>query len=567
MLEIDGREIDRLSIDIRTQTTQSQIVVVALLGGILMLATAVSALGLAYFSHRNSIEGKLLDTMQRAEQASEAKTAFLASMSHEIRTPLTGILGYTELLLQDRLAERHRRFVERIQSAASSLSAIVNDILDFSKIEAGEVAFESEHFSLSALIENVTSITHVIADKKGLLVKVALDPAIPDSLVGDKARLQQVLLNLLGNAVKFTARGHVSVAARYEGSSAAGEMIRIEVSDTGIGFPPEKRDLLFRRFSQLDGSIGREFGGTGLGLAISRQLIEMMGGQIGAESEPGVGSTFWITLCLDRSDANEAQPTESKARGSVVAGRVLLVEDSEQNQELVSTILRAAGHTVDIASDGLAAIDAVQSAPYDLILMDVQMRRLDGISAAKRIRALDHPACQVPIIALTANVLPQQVNSYREAGMNDFIAKPFTSKHLVASVSSWMQCEVAFPAVKDSIVTSENEHDVKSLEEIRELMGEDWVRASLRRLRDQINETFFDPNASPMDHVLLMGRAHLIVTSAAQLGFHALSRGCSELEECCSSGDGIDPSLMSARCFAQGAVKRIDELLAAAVPA
>src|SRR3954447_18751781 len=360
--------------------------------------------------------------LAEAQQASRSKTEFLAAMSHEIRTPLNAILGFTDLLSEgNSLAPEDRRKLEVIQSAGAALLTLVNDILDFSKIEAGQIELDARSFMLSALVEDALDITRGVADAKRLDVRAEIDPCAPHRVVGDPDRLRQVLLNLLNNAVKFTPKGSVTLRLRHEGAAGSGERLRVAVIDTGIGIAKERQARLFQRFSQADCSIRREFGGTGLGLAIAKQLVALMGGDIGFESTSGQGSTFWFTLTLPMASepAAAAEPAKAVSLLAPPPARILLVEDLEINQELIQAVLTGAGHAVETASNGAEGMMAVQDSEYDIVLMDVQMPVMDGIAATERIRHLPGPERHVPIIAMTANVLPEQVTRLKFAGMND----------------------------------------------------------------------------------------------------------------------------------------------------
>jgi signal transduction histidine kinase/DNA-binding response OmpR family regulator len=492
------------------------------------------------------------NALGEAKLANNAKTDFLATMSHEIRTPLNGIIGYTDRLLDGTLESQQRRYAELIQISASALLTVANDVLDFSSIEADQVVLEQKPFSLISLIDNTVSIVSSGAEKKALPLRTEWDATIPNILIGDETRLRQILLNLLNNAVKFTRDGHITTRTQYKGSSPKGETIRISVTDTGIGIAPEKLDRLFRRFSQVDRSISREFGGTGLGLAISKRLIELMGGEIGVDSEKGRGSTFWIELSLPRGEYAHLPQREIETLPQAAPSRILLAEDIEVNQELARFLLEAVGHEVDIAWNGSEAVDAVQRKTYDLVLMDVQMPGMDGLSATRAIRALPPPLNGIPIIAMTANVLPQQVRQFKQAGMDDHIGKPMKREDLLRKLAEWLPVpEERIPAQHIPHISSEpdqttSEFDEDSFLEFRAMMGADRVAQWLSRLAEHLQALLSD-EAAVLDRHLLAKRAHALISQAALLGFSGLAKHCTELEQACNNGDDLQIPLERAR--------------------
>jgi CheY-like chemotaxis protein len=360
-------------------------------------------------------------------------------MSHELRTPLTSVIGFSGLLQQSAaLPEAERRYADRIATASEALLGVINDILDYSKLEAEAVSLEPRAFDPKAMAEAAAALIEGQCEAKGLTLAIALDPAVPEALTGDEGRLRQVTLNFLSNAVKFTATGGI----RLEIGWIDGRL-RIAVSDTGIGVPAGKMDGLFERFSQADTSTTRVYGGTGLGLSISRRLIEMMGGAIGAESRPGEGSTFWFEVPLSPAEAVDAVPGGGTETPSPRGLRILMADDAAANRELVTAMLGAMGASVETVVDGAEAVEAARDGGYDLILMDVHMPVLDGLGATRAIRRFEGAAGRTPIIALTANVQPEQVERCREAGMDDHVGKPIQVAELLRAIAARLEQRAA----------------------------------------------------------------------------------------------------------------------------
>ena len=373
-----------------------------------------------------------------ARAAGEAKSQFLARMSHELRTPLNGVLGFAQVLLRDpNLTEEQREQVETLHDAGRHLLELVNSLLDLSKIEAGKLDLHLRDVAVRPLLDACAGLLAPEVDRKGMTLTLHLAPGTPAAVEADATRVRQMLLNLLSNAVKFTPPGgHVDLRAQPLGDGRPG--LRIEVKDTGPGVPPEKRHLLFEDFSQLFPVAGQDGAGTGLGLAISARLAAAMGGRIGCDSEAGQGAMFWVELPLREvplpANAVAAPPSEAVPAISGRSLRVLVADDVAANRMVARAMLVAAGHRVDSAADGAEALAAVERDAYDVVLMDVQMPVMDGLEATRRIRALDGARRGVPVLAVTASALPEQVAACRAAGMDGHLAKPIDRESLLAAV-------------------------------------------------------------------------------------------------------------------------------------
>jgi signal transduction histidine kinase/ActR/RegA family two-component response regulator len=371
------------------------------------------------------IEQKLIEVEKlkaRAEAANSAKSEFLANMSHEIRTPMNGILGMTELAMQADSVAEQRECLSTIRSSGDALLSILNDLLDLSKIEAGKFEIQEAPFSLRELLSESGKVFAFRMREKGLRFEAAVDDVLPDLLVGDAWRLRQILLNLLGNAVKFTAEGSIVLSARCEQT-----FLRLAVTDTGIGIPQEKQGQIFEAFRQADTHIARNYGGTGLGLSICLKLVSLMGGKIELTSEPGQGSTFSVVLPLKVApeQGGRVAETDLASAASIPSLNILLAEDNLVNQKVAARLLEKQGHRVTVAGNGRVAVECFQKGPFDLVLMDVQMPEMDGLEATRAIRKIEATGeGRIPIIAMTAQTMKGDRDNCFAAGMDGFVSKP-----------------------------------------------------------------------------------------------------------------------------------------------
>ncbi|MEW5788713.1 MAG: response regulator [Pseudomonadota bacterium] len=388
---------------------------------------------------------------EAAESASRAKSTFLANMSHELRTPMNAIMGMTDLALRRSSDPKQIDQLSKAKTASAHLLHVINDILDISKIEAERLKLEHVDFRLGEILENIASLIGHKVNEKGLKLLIDLQPGLPSSRFnGDPMRLGQILLNLTGNALKFTETGAITLRCRCIEDDAEHMLLRWEVADTGIGIDPGTQQRLFSAFEQADNSMARKYGGTGLGLAISKRLAQLMGGEIGVESRPGAGSTFWFTVRLgkagdgapvapvDGAEGRQAEMPKTRLKSQFAGTRILLAEDEPINMDVSRGLLEDAGLAVDLAEDGRQALELAQQHPYGLILMDMQMPDLDGVEATLAIRA-ESLNRQTPIIAMTANAFAEDRQTCLDAGMNDHLAKPVNPDKLYATLLAWLE--------------------------------------------------------------------------------------------------------------------------------
>lgn len=502
---------------------------------------------------RQRKEAELVQAHTDAETANRAKGDFLARMSHEIRTPMHGVLGATQILIETPLSGEQRQYVDMIQGSGELLLAVINDILDFSKIAAGHMELENIEFELQPVLKETLEMATLAAKRKGLHVSLDVPADLPEWVCGDPIRLRQILINLLGNAAKFTDRGHITLRARFLPMSDKMVRLRIEVQDTGVGIADKTLSGLFQPFTQADASTTRVYGGTGLGLAISSQLVQLMGGELKCNSMLGRGSTFYFELEMPLPEEVATAPAETTQHEVLqpVTGRVLLAEDNKINQVIATRLLEALGVDVDVVGDGAGAVAAAAKRRYDVILLDCQMPVMDGFSAAEHIRAAEPPGQRVPMLAITASILESDHERAKIAGVDGVLLKPLRAEELRRAVARYLpkrsrtsQALELRPAPVELPTL-----DVAMLADLKKAAGLKTVHSVVGAFEDAAAETNNELVLASGQPQELVKIAHRHRGSASCVGARRLAASLAQLEAIATSGSEQEIKEAIARCL------------------
>jgi PAS domain S-box-containing protein len=499
-------------------------------------------------SAQKAVENRLREERKRVEQlareaaeASRAKSEFLANISHELRTPLNGVVGMASLLRETKLTSDQECYTDTMYVCAESLLKLVNGVLDYSNLEAGQIALTSRLFNPTHLLRNVMELIRETAEKKKLTLKTIIDPDVPRQVIGDPSRLQQALMVITDNALKFTDTGYIQLMMKAEPASPDHVRLLFSVIDTGIGIPAESREYIFERFTQVDSSSTRKYGGTGLGLATAKEIVRLMDGTIGVRDNPDGGSEFWLTVPLPLSDT---PPQPESPEKKTLRGHILVVDDSRTNREVMSNLLKKLSFECTTATGGEDAVALCSTTRFDLIFMDIQMPNMNGLAATKAIRAgLAGPDAEdIPIVALSANELSDNTN-WRKAGMNQCMTKPVTPDHLAEFLDGWYEKRAlvkSVPPSKASVARPGNARIFDRAKLLERLMGDSHILTTvldgfIDDIPRQINQLATLIENGQMDDARI--RVHGIKGASATVCAERMSAHCAQMEQLAEQGD------------------------------